>query len=130
MPCSGRTSAASNSGSPTGALSTASASRHTASVSGGSESPWLRIADPPKGRSTSSRSGASSASTRFAEPITSGPMQSPARQATRGLGREEVEELIDREATRKRHDLADDNERRRLQAGGCRRDRGERCEQG
>ena len=50
MPCSGRTSAASNSGSPIGAFSTAVAPRHAASVSSGSGEPVARIAAAPSRR--------------------------------------------------------------------------------
>ena len=58
MPCSGRTSAASNSGSPIGPLRTASDALQAASVSSGSESPVSRIACAPNACSSSSRSGA------------------------------------------------------------------------
>ncbi len=65
-----------------GAFSTASADRHASSVAGGSESPVCRIASAPKRWSSSSTSGARTPSTRCATAITSGPMQSPGRQAT------------------------------------------------
>src|SRR5579864_5817506 len=85
-PCSGRTSAASNSGSPTGPLSTASAPRHAASVSSGSGSPTALIAAAPMSRSATVTSGATSSSTSRASRATSGPTPSPGRSTTCGLG--------------------------------------------
>src|SRR5215210_852863 len=76
-------SAASNSGSPIGPFSTASAPRHASSVSGGSGVRDDRIAAAPNGCSSSSTSGASRSSTRRASATTSGPMPSPGRSTIR-----------------------------------------------
>src|SRR5579872_6954473 len=81
-PCSGRTSAASNSGSPTGPLSTAVAARHAASVSSGRGSPTARMAAAPMSRSSTATSGATSSRTRRASRATSGPTPSPGRSTT------------------------------------------------
>src|SRR3954469_14732651 len=84
-PCSGRTSAASNSGSPTGPLSTATADRQVSTVSCGSGLPVARIAAPPSRRSSSSTLGASASSTSRASADTSGPIPSPGRRTTLSL---------------------------------------------
>src|SRR3954454_5732616 len=84
-PCSGRTSAASNSGSPTGPLSTATADRQVSTVSCGSGLPVARIAAPPSRRSSSSTPGASASSTSRASADTSGPIPSPGRRTTLSL---------------------------------------------
>src|SRR4051812_41076035 len=84
-PCSGRTSAASNSGSPTGPFSTATADRQVSTVSCGSGLPVARIAAPPSSRSSSSTSGTSASRTSRASAATSGPIPSPGRRTTRSL---------------------------------------------
>src|SRR3954464_9115913 len=81
-PCSGRTAAPSNSGSPTGAFSTATDARHASRVSSGNGDPVARIAAPPTGCSTITTSGASSSSTSRASCATSGPIPSPGRRTT------------------------------------------------
>src|SRR5205807_186745 len=81
-----RTSAASNSGSPTGPFRTAVAAREAASVSSGKGSPAARIAAAPMSRSSTATSGATSSRTRRASCATSGPTPSPGRSTTVGLG--------------------------------------------
>src|SRR5512140_2921276 len=88
-PASGRWSrgAVSNAGSPTAPSRTASASLHAASVSSGSGAPFVRIAIAPLGHSVMTKSCPNRAATAFrtvtAAAVTSGPMPSPGRIASR-----------------------------------------------